>query len=64
MKIIEELLADLKPSPSPPPPPLPNTHTPLSMISGSAAQITLSPSTIMGEGCGRGFNPHWVCLTN
>ena len=26
MKIIEELLADLKPSPSPPPP---NTHTPI-----------------------------------
>ena len=63
MKIIEELLADLKRSP-PNPPPNKNTHTPLSMISGSAAQITLSPSTIMGEGCGRGFNPHWVCLTN
>ena len=60
MKIIEELLADLKPSPSPPPP----THTPLSMISGSTAKITLSPSSIMGGGCGRGFNPHWVCLTN
>ena len=58
MKIIEELLADLKPSPPPP------THTPLSIISGSTAQITISPFTIMGGGCGRGFNPHWVCLTN
>ena len=64
MKIIEELLADLKPSPPPPPPQNKNTHTPLSMISGSTAKITLSPSSIMGGGCSCWFNPHWVCLTN